>query len=182
MSDSVSPQPVPSYFLQEAAELLQQMDDELRTLSQDFCIQKVHTLMRIAHTLKGAAASVGLDTIKKTTHSLEDVFRALCTPDAVLTPPVEGLIFDIYACLQLLLSAQCADADIDESSILDRMANIVTQLQKHLGEHFGRDARLPTSTELGCDMTQSVFEMGVAQQLSALENALKDGRTFAIPG
>jgi two-component system, chemotaxis family, sensor histidine kinase and response regulator PixL len=40
------------YFLQESAELLQTMDDELQQLRTSFSIQKVHNLMRAAHTLK----------------------------------------------------------------------------------------------------------------------------------
>ena len=172
-SDPAIARQIPSYFLQEASELLQQIDTELQTLSQDFSVQKMHSLMRTAHTLKGAAASVGLDAIKTTTHSLEDAFKALCVPDAVLTPVVEGLIFEAYDCLQLLLSAQLAEAQIDDSGILDRMASVVAKLQDNLGDQFGQDGYLPTSTELGFDMTQSIFEMGVAQRLNALENALK---------
>ena len=172
-SDPSITQQAPSYFLQEASELLQQIDKELQSLRQDFSVQKMHSLMRTAHTLKGAAASVGLDAIKTTTHSLEDAFKALCVSDAVLTPVVEGLIFEAYDCLQLLLSAQIAEAQIDESSILDRMANVVAGLQDNLGDQFGQDGYLPTSTELGFDMTQSIFEMGVTQRLEELENALK---------
>ncbi|MEO0377106.1 MAG: hybrid sensor histidine kinase/response regulator [Cyanobacteria bacterium P01_A01_bin.17] len=172
-SDPAISQPVPTYFLQEASELLQEIDNELQTLRQDFSVQKMHSLMRAAHTLKGAAASVGLDAIKTKTHSLEDAFKALCVPDATLTPVVEGLIFEAYDCLQLLLSAQLAEAQIDESSILDRMAGVVTKLQDNLGNQFGQDGYLPTSTELGFDMTQSIFEMGVAQRLNDLETALK---------
>jgi two-component system, chemotaxis family, sensor histidine kinase and response regulator PixL len=163
------------YFLQEAAELLQTMDDELQNLRQDFSVQKVHNLMRAAHTLKGAAASVGLDSVKKTTHSLEDVFRALCHQDTVLTVEMEGLIFKGYDCLQLLMSAQLAGAQIDEADILDRMAAVVTQLQTLLGDRFGQGGHLPTSSELGFDMTQSIFEVGVAQRLEALAEVLAAG-------
>lgn len=173
-SDPVSSQPVPSYFLQEASELLQQMNDELQTLNQDFNVQRVYALMRIAHTLKGAAASVGLDSIKTTVHSLENVFRALCSPSAQLTPAVESLVFEGYSCLQLLLSAQIAEAQIDEASILDRMADVVARLEKHLGSRFGQDGYLPTSSELGVDITQSVFEKGVTKRLQELETALKN--------
>ena len=172
-SDPVISQQVPAYFLQEASELLQQIDIELQTMRQDFSVAKMHSLMRAAHTLKGAAASVGLDTIKTTTHSLEDAFKALCVPDAILTAAVENLIFEAYDCLQLLLSAQISEAQIDESGILDRMANVVAKLQDNLGDQFGNDGYLPTSSELGFDMTQSIFEMGVTQRLDNLENALK---------
>lgn len=178
MSEPVSS--VPPYFLQEASELLQQMDQELQTLRPEFSIQKVHTLMRIAHTLKGAAASVGLDTIKTTTHSLEDAFKALCVPDASLSVAVEELIFETYACLQLLLSAQFTNTPLDESDILDRMAGIVSQLQENLGDQFGDTGYLPTSAELGFDVTQSIFEVGVTERLSELENALEQSDTDVL--
>ena len=162
------------YFLQEAAELLQTMDDELQNLRADFSVQKVHNLMRAAHTLKGASASVGLDAIKKTTHSLEDVFKALCYPDTVLSAETEGLIFKGYDCLKLLMSAQLAGAQVDEADILDRMAAVVTRLQVILGDRFGQGGHLPTSSELGFDMTQSIFEVGVAQRIAALADALQN--------
>ncbi|MBE9065816.1 hybrid sensor histidine kinase/response regulator [Leptolyngbya cf. ectocarpi LEGE 11479] len=179
-SASASTQQIPAYFLQEASELLQQIDSELQTLRQDFSVQKMHGLMRAAHTLKGAAASVGLDAIKTTTHSLEDAFKALCRPDATLTPVVEGLIFEAYDCLQLMLSAQLTHAQIDESGILDRMASVVTKLQDNLGDQFGQDGYLPTSSDLGFDMTQSIFEMGVAQRLDALEESLKTPKSETL--
>ncbi len=150
------------------------MDNELQTLHQDFGVQKVYGLMRIAHTLKGAAASVGLDHIKTTTHSLENVFRALCAPSTTLTPAVESLIFEGYSCLQLLLSAQTEATQIDESIILDRMADIVSKLEKQLGKRFGQDVDLPTSSQLGVDITQSVFEKGVTKRLQELEKALEN--------
>ncbi|MGD1897308.1 MAG: response regulator [Phormidesmis sp.] len=164
------------YFVQEATELLQTMEDELKTLRQDFSLQKVHTLMRTAHTLKGASASVGLETIQKTTHSLEDIFKALCYDDTVVSLEMEQLIFQGYECLQLLMSAQLVGAKVDGDDILNRMAAVVSQLQKMLGARFGQEGHLPTSAELGFDMTQSIFQVGVAQRLETLEQALKDPR------
>ncbi len=163
------------YFLQESAELLQTMDDELQNLRETFSVQKVHNLMRAAHTLKGASASVGLDAVKNTTHSLEDVFKALCHSDTVISVEMEGLIFQGYDCLKLLMSAQLAGATVDEADILDRMATVVTQLQTMLGDRFGQGGHLPTSSELGFDMTKSIFEVGVAQRIDALAEALAEG-------
>ena len=162
------------YFLQEASELLQTIDDDLQNIRTEFSVQKVHNLMRAAHTLKGASASVGLDAIKKTTHSLEDVFKALCYQDTVISVEMESLIFRGYDCLKLLMSARLADAQVDEADILDRMAAIVTQLQEMLGDRFGQGGHLPTSSELGFDMTQSIFEVGVAQRIETLEEALEE--------
>lgn len=161
------------YFLQESAELLQTMEDELQDIRVAFSVQKVHNLMRAAHTIKGASASVGLDAVKKTTHSLEDVFKALCHQDTVISVEMEGLIFQGFDCLKLLMSAQLAEAKVDEADILDRMATAVAQLQQMLGDRFGQGGHLPTSSELGFDMTQSIFEVGVAQRIEALAEALE---------
>lgn len=162
------------YFLQEAAELLETIEDGLQNIREEFSVQKVHNLMRAAHTLKGASASVGLDAVKKTTHSLEDVFKALCYQDTVISVEMEGLIFQGYDCLKLLMSARLAGAKVDEADILDRMAVVVTKLQNMLGDRFGQGGHLPTSSELGFDMTQSIFEVGVAQRIKALEEALEE--------
>ncbi|EDX87189.1 ATPase, histidine kinase-, DNA gyrase B-, and HSP90-like domain protein [Synechococcus sp. PCC 7335] len=160
--------------MQEATELLETIDTELQNIREEFSVQKVHNLMRASHTLKGAAASVGLDAIKKTTHSLEDVFKALCYPDTVISVEMEGLIFRGYDCLKLLMSARLSGAQVDEADILDRMAVVVTKFQDILGDRFGQGGHLPTSSELGFDMTQSIFEVGVAQRLQTLEEALEE--------
>lgn len=173
LDDSVSAQ-TQDYFLQEAAELLQTMDEELQDLTQSFSVQKVHNLMRAAHTLKGAAASVGLDGVKEVTHSLEDVFKALCHQDTLITGEIEGLIFAAYDCLKLLMSAHLSGAQIDEADVAKQMRGVVAQLRERLGDRFGQDGHLPTSAELGFDMTQSIFEVGVMQRLDLFEAALVD--------
>jgi len=163
------------YFVQEATELLQLMDDELQTLRSDFSLQKMHNLMRAAHTLKGASASVGLDTVQKTTHSLEDIFRALCHSDTVISEKIERLVLQGYRCVDLLMSAQLAGSPVDGDDILDRMAIVVAQLQQLLGDRFGQSGQLPTSNELGFDVTQSIFQLGVAQRIEALAASLQKG-------
>lgn len=172
LANSVTPQQVPTYFLQEASELLLHIGHELQTLRQNFTIQKAHTLMRLAHTLKGAAATVGLDAIKTTTQTLENTFKALCVPGTRLTAVVEKLIFDGYDCLQLLIAAQLGKSGIDEHDVLNRVARIVTQLRSHLGDRFGQNSYLPTSTQLGIDVTASIFESGVTEYLEELREAL----------
>lgn len=164
--------PIPLYFRLEASELLQQIGNELQTLSQNFSIQTAHTLMRLAHTLKGAAATVGLEAIKTITQALENTFKALCTPNASLTPAIKTLIFEGYDCLKVSLSVPLAKAQINESDVLERMAIIVSQLQENLGTQFGQDSYLPTSAQLGFDVTQAIFESGVTEYLDELNNAL----------
>ncbi len=160
------------YFLQEAPELLQVLEQELLSLREGYSINKVNTLMRATHTLKGAAASVGLETIQTVAHSLEDIFKALFNPDLSIDPEIEALIFEGFECLRLPLTAEFTGGQVNNAEILDRTAAIFAQLQEKLGDCFGQEAYLPSSVELGFDLTQSIFEVGVSQRLDELDAAI----------
>jgi two-component system, chemotaxis family, sensor histidine kinase and response regulator PixL len=162
------------YFLQEAPELLQVLEQGLLSLREDHSINKVNTLMRATHTLKGAAASIGLDTIATVAHSLEDVFKTFCNPDVEIDLEVETLLLEGFDCLRLPLKAEFAGEPINHFEVLDRTATVFAQLQEKLGDCFGQDAHLPTSAELGFDVTLSIFEVGVAQRLDQLAIVLAD--------
>ena len=159
------------YFLDEAQDLLQTIEQDLLSLKEDPSPNKVNNMMRSAHTLKGAAAAVGLDTIKEISHVLEDVFKTLYNPDVVVDDEIESLLFQGYECLRLPLTAHANGSSVDESSMLNRAANIITQLQDKLGDCFDPNAPLPSSTDLGFDVVQSIFETGVAEKLAQIENA-----------
>jgi two-component system, chemotaxis family, sensor histidine kinase and response regulator PixL len=160
------------YFLCEANDLLQSIEQELLTLREDRTPAKIHSLMRSAHTLKGAAATVGLETIKHVAHVLEDVFRALYNPEIEVDDEIESLLFEGYECLRLPLMSQSSGSTFDESDILNRAATIIARLQDKLGDLFDREAQIPTSAELGFDIVKSMFESGVVQRIEKLTIAL----------
>lgn len=161
-----------SYFLTEAQDLLQTIEQGVFSLRSDRTPANVHALMRAAHTLKGAAASVGLSAVNNVAHVLEDIFRAFYNPEVEIDAEIEGLLFQGYECLRLLLTAQFDGSQVDESGILNRAADIIARLQAKLGDRFDRDAPIPTSAELGFDMVQSMFELGVTQRLEELAEAM----------
>jgi chemotaxis protein histidine kinase CheA len=160
------------YFLMEAPELLQTIEADLLSLVENRSSAKVHNLMRMTHTLKGAAASVGLDSIKTVAHYLEDVFKALYNPAAVIDAELEALLFQGYECLRLPLTAEFTHTPIDESELLNRAASVFAELQGKLGDFFNQEAQIPTSAELGFDITESIFDTGVKERLDALAAAL----------
>ena len=139
-------------FLAEAAELLQTIEQSLIGLLDEKTTEKVHALMRSAHTLKGSAASVGQETIKTIAHHLEDVFQALYPQELEIDPELGALLLDAYECLRTPLSATLMGLSYNEAEILDKTASIFAQLQHKLGDFFGREAPLPSSEELGFDV------------------------------
>lgn len=161
------------YFLQEAPELLQVLEQELFSLKEDYNINKINNLMRATHTLKGAAASVGLETIATIAHSFEDVFKALFNPDLLIDFEIEALLFEGYECLHIILTAELTGRQVNHGEILDRTAAIFAQLQEKLGDCFSDESHIPNSVELGFDVTQSIFELGVTQRLEEIAAAAK---------
>lgn len=61
-----------------------------------------------------------------------------------------------------------------------RTAAIFALLQEKLGDCFGRKAYIPSSIELGFDVTQSIFEVGVTQRLEEIALALTSADPVAI--
>ena len=160
------------YFLTEAPELLQIIEEELYSLADDRTTAKVHNLMRATHTIKGGAANVGLDTINKIAHSLEDIFKALYSPDVVIDGHLQTLLFQAYECLQLPVTSEITKAHIDDEEILQRAATVFAKLQETLGDAFGADFYIPTSEELGFDIVLSIFETGVSQRIDSIAEIL----------
>ena len=160
------------YFLAEAPELLQLIEETLFSLIEEKTVEKVHTLMRSAHTLKGSAASVEEETIKTIAHHLEDVFEALYPNELEMDTELSSLLLEGYECLREPLSATIADFAYDENAILQQTAEIFARLQHKLGDFFGREAALPTSEELGFDVVGSIFSDSIIQDLQLLEEAI----------
>ena len=67
-----------SLFFEEAEEGLVAMEQALVALEErPFDTEALQTLFRVAHTLKGNAASLGFTELAEVTHGLEDVLDRL---------------------------------------------------------------------------------------------------------
>ncbi|MEM7556857.1 MAG: response regulator [Cyanobacteria bacterium P01_A01_bin.84] len=163
-----------AYFLSEAPELLEIIEEELFSLAEERTTAKVHELMRATHTLKGGAANVGLEEINKISHSLEDVFKALYNPEVEINKELHSLLFQAFECLQLALTTEITGNPIDHDSLMQRAATVFAQLQENLGDAFGAEAHIPTSEELGFDIVLSIFETGISQRIESIAQTLKE--------
>jgi len=162
------------YFLAEAPELVQIIEQELFSLSEDYNIAKIHNLMRATHTLKGGAANVGLELIKTIAHFLEDVFKALYNPNVVIDNELQTLMIQSYECLSIALNTELIGSTVNDEELLQRSSSVFAQLQEKLGDAFGAETHIPTSEELGFDIVQSVFEVGVQQRLNSIAEAINN--------
>ena len=161
-------------FLAEASSLLPKIEQDLLSFLEEQSIDKVHSLMRNTHTLKGSAASAESETIRTVAHHLEDVFKALYNPEIIWDKELAALLWECYECLhqavtiEITGNAQELPHKKEQTEILNRVAIIFAKLKTKLADFFDREAPLPTSDDLGFDVIGSIFAESMQQELQQL--------------
>jgi two-component system, chemotaxis family, sensor histidine kinase and response regulator PixL len=175
MTDSQMTESLDQYFAIESEELIQTIEQTLIALLEEKNIERVHTLMRAAHTIKGGAANCGLKTIETIAHHLEDVFQALYPEELVIDDELGALLLEGYEVLYTPLSAVLTGYECDEEQILEQTADLFARLQAKLGDFFGREAPLPTAEDLGFDVVGLIFGDSVPEDLNNIRASLATG-------
>ena len=175
-----SQDPLTQNFLQEVSELLDVIEQNLFALLEEKTPDKVHTLMRSAHTIKGSAATLEFKTIETIAHHLEDVFQSLYAEDLEIDPELGSLLLEGYECLRNPLTAILSNTDYDETAIIDQTASVFAKLQSKLGDFFGREAPIPSSEDLGFDVVGTIFADSIPQELQELEQVISSQDTQQI--
>jgi two-component system, chemotaxis family, sensor histidine kinase and response regulator PixL len=166
-------------FSLEVPKMLQTIETELVTLSIDRSADKVNNLMRAAHSIKGGAASLGLEEIADLAHQIEDIFRVLSHPDLPFDAKLDRLLFQIYDCLNQLIIAEI-NSEILDAGFHTSIQIILADLDEEIGHFVIAGQQLPAGLSSGVDLTQSIFEVDVAQSLSRLERVLLDPDCVSI--
>lgn len=161
-------------FIQEVPDLLNSIESDLLTLRQERNLTKIHNLMRNSHSIKGGAASVGLDEIATLAHRLENIFKALYSESLEISTDLESQLLQVYDCLRLPLMQQVTTGQFDAAQVHSTAEPIFAQVEKALGdiliqiEHYD----IPTSAQLGVDMSLSILDVDVSEQLERLSMAI----------
>ncbi|MCS7148852.1 MAG: Hpt domain-containing protein [Geminocystis sp.] len=162
--------PAYGFFVEEAPELLQIIESGLLTLREERNTAKIHEMMRAAHSIKGGAASVGLEAIKTIAHQLEDIFKVLYNPEVAIDTELETWLLEGYDCLANALNTQIETGQYNPQEALARAEQVWAKIKTKLGLYLERaDDYIPSSSDLGIDMVRSMFEVDVAQELDRLK-------------
>ncbi len=159
------------FFIQESSDLLQKLETGLINLSQDHDLEKLHALMRAAHSIKGGAACVGLAGIGKIAHNLENGIRALYADDITFDVELEELLLQAYDCLRSPLQQQIETGNCDQEAAITRSQPIFQQLETKLGRSLEEAAELP-EVPMETDMTLFLFEEEIPAGLRRWEALL----------
>ena len=169
------------FFIEEATELLQIIESALLTLRQDTSNNKIHEIMRAAHSIKGGAASVELNVIKTLSHRLEDIFKALYNQE--IDTELESLLLQAFDCLRNPLIEQINTLRFDEEAALELAEPILTKIEAKLEDAMqAAEDYIPTSADLGVDLVENIFEVDVAKELESLERAIANPEEYQVAG
>ncbi|WP_088892312.1 hybrid sensor histidine kinase/response regulator [Leptolyngbya ohadii] len=169
------------FFVEEAPDLLQAIEMGLLTLRQERSPATIHAIMRSAHSIKGGAASVGLEAIKTIAHRLETIFKALYSDRLEIDARLESQLLQAYDCLRIPLTEQISHGDFDAEQAIAAAEPILSQLETQFQEAIVETENfIPGSAELGVNMAAAIFETDVAQGLAHLEQVLNHPQHYEI--
>ena len=121
-------------FLEEAQELLQEIEESLLLLDEDPVDQNViQRLFRSAHTLKGGAAMVGLSDLANQAHEFEAILSQLRSSTLTSSPEIVSALLKGKDNLSSLLnpiivnSTSSSSLSIDENQPTDQLTDIPSQ-------------------------------------------------------
>ncbi|MBL1209063.1 MAG: response regulator [Geminocystis sp. GBBB08] len=172
-----------SFFVEEAPELLEIIENGLLTLREERNTAKIHEIMRAAHSLKGGSASVGLEAIKTISHQLEDIFKVLYDPNIDFDTELESWILEGFDCLRNALTQQIETGSYNSQQALTTAKEIWEKISGKLGTALSRvDDYIPSSSDLGVDIVQSMFEVDVQEELQRLKDVVKNPTSQPLAG
>ncbi|MBW4603664.1 MAG: hybrid sensor histidine kinase/response regulator [Calothrix sp. FI2-JRJ7] len=157
------------HFSLEAPELLATIEQALQSLQVGKNnIEHVRTLMRATHTLKSIAATLGLETIKNISHSLEDVFRAIQAPDVEIDTQMQALFFESYECLRDPLMAELNGLPFSDDKVVKRFAHVFSQFRVKLGDLLVEETQATEEADaanVDFDSIKTLFESYIGPEL-----------------
>lgn len=171
------------FFLEEAPELLQTIEAGILKLREARDKATIHSIMRSAHSLKGGAASVGLDAIKAIAHRLETIFKALYSDSLEIDGALESQLLQAFDCLRVPLTEQLTQGKFDAEHALTTAEPTLAQLEKHCQAAIAETENfIPGSADFGINMAVSIFAVDVGEGLERLAAVLANPDVYEIAG
>lgn len=114
-------------FLEESMDNLQTLNEALLDLEQEpENIDKVNEIFRVAHTIKGMAATMGFSNIAELTHKMEDVLSKFREGKLQVSRNVVTVLFDCLDTLERMVRniEEGNDEEIEIENIMKSLENV----------------------------------------------------------
>ena len=184
-----------SMFLEESLDNLQTLNESLLDLEQNpDDTDKVNSIFRVAHTIKGMAATMGFTDLAELTHKMEDVLAEFREGDLKVTQDVVTVLFDCLDTLEKMVDnvQEGSDEKIDIDGIIKALADIKNKGNIENATNIkAKDVELLPSDVLNLDLNQydtSVIKQAKEKGYNSIEikvtlsenTLLKSARAFLI--
>ena len=179
-SDDDVPAEILEFFVPEAEEHLQIAQDCLLSLESNHGPEEVNRLFRAMHTIKGAAAQVGLRRISRIAHAAEDLIGKLRDGEIKASSKVVDLSLEAADAIRKILHREWSDEATLQQSVRSLLVRIqaatsapaeipaaqqapVTIAQPHAPIADAQVAHAPAVTEIHKEQIEPTGEPEVAE-------------------
>lgn len=188
-----------SMFLEESLDNLQTLNESLLELEQNpEDVDKVNEIFRVAHTIKGMAATMGFNDLAELTHKMEDVLSEFREGELRVTQDVVTVLFDCLDTLEKMvdLVQEGSDEKVDIESIMAKLAYIKENGNKNQQGNVSEESnsaelKISHNDLIGLDLNEydiSVIKQAHEKGFNAVEikvtlsenTLLKSARAFLI--
>ncbi len=148
-------------FMDESHEHLQALNQCLLGLEKTPAdLGLVNEIFRVAHTLKGMAATMGFSKIADLTHKMENTLDQIRTGETFATEKLIDLLFKCLDSLEILVDdvVSQVDSNVDVVSLMQELENFSVQEDVKASETFSENDVNSSSLEL------SVYEKDIIEQ------------------
>lgn len=129
-------------FLEESMDNLQTLNESLLELEQNpEDIDRINAIFRVAHTIKGMAATMGFTDIAELTHKMEDVLSEFRDGELKVSQEVVTVLFDCLDTLEKMINniEDENDEPVDIQEIMDRLIKLAEAHGKNVDEVIKED-------------------------------------------
>ena len=117
-------------FLEESMENLQNLNEALLILEQNpDDMDMLNRIFRVAHTIKGMAATMGFNAVAELTHKMEDVLSNFREGKLKVSESVVTVLFNCLDMLELMVSniEEGIEEEVNVTEIIKSLDNIVNK-------------------------------------------------------
>lgn len=189
-----------SMFLEESMDNLQTLNESLLELEQNpNDVDKLNEIFRVAHTIKGMAATMGFSNMAELTHKMEDVLSKFREGELSVTAQVVTVLFKCLDTLELMVDniSEGNEEGIEVADIVQSLESIKNSGKVEISDEVEiKEKEVETNTEISEENTNvelNEYERNIVKQatqkgftpyaiqISLDENTiLKSARAFLV--
>lgn len=166
-----------SMFLEESIDNLQTLNESLLELEQDpNNIDKLNEIFRVAHTIKGMAATMGFNEMAELTHKMEDVLSQFREGNLKVTQEVVTVLFKCLDTLEQMVNniSEGVDEVVEVDHIIEKLEAIVEGNSDEKNEENKNIE--DKSTDIDTKQEESEFKKQINEyDLSVIKQAVDKG-------